>query len=85
MLYGLYILITLFSLSYLLRWRMFQTRVLEMIEVCIASFFIDTTAGLLLAVAMTIPILQVQYISFVCSVVHRALLYGPNSAFIAQA
>ena len=27
MLYGLYILITLFSLSYLLRWRMFQTRV----------------------------------------------------------
>ena len=58
---------------------------IEMIEVCIASFIIDNTCGLLLAITMTIPVLEVQYISFVFHVIHRALLYGPNSAFIAQA
>lgn len=58
---------------------------IETIEVCIASFIIDNTFGLLLAVTMTVPILEVQYVSFVFHVVHRALLYGPNSAFIAQA
>ena len=59
--------------------------IVELIEVCIASFVIDTTAGLLLAVAVSVPVLEVQYASFVFSVLHRALLYGPNSAFIAQA
>ena len=49
-----------------------------------ASFFLDTTAGLLLALVASIPVLQLQYVAFLLHVVHRAFLYGPHSAFIAH-
>ena len=45
----------------------------------------DSTIGTLLAITLSVPIIEVQYVSFVLHVMHRAFLYGPNSAFIAQA
>ncbi|KAK2171342.1 hypothetical protein NP493_1078g02071 [Ridgeia piscesae] len=61
-----------------------QIKKIERLEMCLASFIIDTTLGLLLAVVVFLPVLELQYVAFLLHVVHRALLYGPNSAFIAQ-
>ena len=57
----------------------------DKVSMCTASFVLDCSVGLLLAVITCIPVLPVQYAAFVLHVIHRACLYGPNTAFIAQA
>ena len=58
---------------------------IDKLEMAITSFIIDTSLGTLLAIVVTIPVLEVQYASFGLHVLHRALLYGPNAAFLATA
>ncbi|XP_074645509.1 equilibrative nucleobase transporter 1-like [Tubulanus polymorphus] len=54
------------------------------IKACIPSFVLDTSVGLLLSIGACIPVLPLQYVTCFLHTVHRALLYGPNSAFIAK-
>ncbi|XP_064640567.1 equilibrative nucleobase transporter 1-like isoform X2 [Lineus longissimus] len=54
------------------------------VEVCVLSFALDSFISVLMSIGACIPILEVQYVTCALSVVQRAFMYGPNSAFIAQ-
>ncbi|XP_074644880.1 equilibrative nucleobase transporter 1-like [Tubulanus polymorphus] len=54
------------------------------IEACFLSFLLDSIVGLLLSIGACIPVIEVQYVTCFLHVVHRAFLYGPNSAFMAK-
>ncbi|KAK6190672.1 hypothetical protein SNE40_002484 [Patella caerulea] len=57
----------------------------ERIHASIASFLMNCTVAMLLSIGMTIPVLQVQYLTCLLHTFHRSFLYGPNNAFIANA
>ncbi|XP_025089187.1 solute carrier family 43 member 3-like isoform X2 [Pomacea canaliculata] len=57
----------------------------ERLHASIASFILNSTVSVLLTVGTLIPVLQLQYITCLLHTLHRSFLYGPNSAFVANA
>ncbi|XP_076434626.1 LOW QUALITY PROTEIN: equilibrative nucleobase transporter 1-like [Babylonia areolata] len=57
----------------------------ERLHAAIASFVLNSTVSVLLTVCAMIPVLKLQYLTFVLHCLHRSFLYGPNSAFVANA
>ncbi|KAL8580959.1 hypothetical protein ACOMHN_017526 [Nucella lapillus] len=57
----------------------------ERLHAAIASFVLNSTVSVLLTVCTLIPVLKLQYLTFVLHCLHRSFLYGPNSAFVANA
>uniref|UniRef100_H3D477 Solute carrier family 43 member 3a n=1 Tax=Tetraodon nigroviridis TaxID=99883 RepID=H3D477_TETNG len=49
------------------------------------SLFVTSLQGLLFSVCASIPLLPLQYLSFVLQVLNRSFLYGGNAAFISIA
>ncbi|CAH1801296.1 unnamed protein product [Owenia fusiformis] len=58
---------------------------LEKIRHFIPMFYLNTGLGVLLSACAAIPVLELQYFTFVVFVLHRTFNYGPASAFLAQA
>ncbi|XP_041349137.1 solute carrier family 43 member 3-like [Gigantopelta aegis] len=57
----------------------------EKLHASIASFLLNITVSVLLAITMMIPVIEVQYLTCILHSLHRSFLYGPNSAFLANA
>ncbi|KAK7087540.1 equilibrative nucleobase transporter 1-like [Littorina saxatilis] len=57
----------------------------ERLHASIASFVLNSTVSVVLTVGTLIPVLELQYVTFVLHCLHRSFLYGPNSAFVANA
>ncbi|KAK7505907.1 hypothetical protein BaRGS_00002629, partial [Batillaria attramentaria] len=57
----------------------------ERLHASIASFVLNSSVSVILTIGTLIPVLEVQYATFVLHCLHRSFLYGPNSAFVANA
>ncbi|XP_064612367.1 equilibrative nucleobase transporter 1-like [Liolophura sinensis] len=57
----------------------------ERLHAAIPSFVLNCTVVLLLSICAAVPVLEVQYITFALHVINRSFIYGPNSAFVANA
>ncbi|XP_077996431.1 equilibrative nucleobase transporter 1-like [Glandiceps talaboti] len=51
----------------------------------VLALLVTCTLSVLFSIAIVVPMLQVQYVSFVLQVILRSFLYGLNAAFIAIA
>ncbi|CAH1801295.1 unnamed protein product [Owenia fusiformis] len=58
---------------------------LEKFRHFIPMFYLNIGLGVLLSACAAIPVLELQYFTFVVFVFHRTFNYGPATAFIAQA
>ncbi|ESO97379.1 hypothetical protein LOTGIDRAFT_114888 [Lottia gigantea] len=65
--------------------KKYESRKFGRIHASIASFLLNCSVGLLLSICMTIPVVNLQYLTCLLFTLHRSFLYGPNSAFIANA
>eukprot|EP00058_Branchiostoma_floridae_P026609 XP_002612100.1 hypothetical protein BRAFLDRAFT_104816 [Branchiostoma floridae] len=50
---------------------------------CVVAFSLTTFLGVLFSVCVVIPVLPIQYLSFVLQVILRSFLYGGNATFFA--
>ncbi|CAH1231478.1 SLC43A3 [Branchiostoma lanceolatum] len=50
---------------------------------CVVAFSLTTFLGVLFSICVVIPILPIQYLSFVLQVILRSFLYGGNATFFA--
>ncbi|XP_019637832.1 PREDICTED: solute carrier family 43 member 3-like isoform X1 [Branchiostoma belcheri] len=50
---------------------------------CVVAFSLTTFLGVLFSVCVVIPVLPIQYLSFILQVVLRSFLYGGNATFFA--
>ena len=64
--------------------RMTKLFVSERLHASIASFVLNSSVSVLLTICTMVPVLKLQYLSFVLHCLHRSFLYGPNSAFVAN-
>lgn len=55
------------------------------LQAAILSLFLTALQGLLFSLCATIPVLPLQYLTFILQVVNRSFLYGGNAAFISVA
>lgn len=62
-----------------------ETDILEDLHASILSLAITVTQCVLFSLCAAIPVLEVQYASFILQVINRSFLYGGNAAFLSIA
>ncbi|KAL5016279.1 hypothetical protein ScPMuIL_005868 [Solemya velum] len=65
--------------------EIYNNRKYERLHASIASFALNSGVSVLLSIGAALPILRVQYVTFFLHTLNRSFIYGPNSAFVANA